>query len=257
MAYMYPASIQNSKTFIRFAPKTTVTVSENKSDTTGTKKTKQKEIKHSTKSDGVIYLYLPPTLTSQTNIEWNEEDTRIYGQIKDIITSGDMFGSAQNKFKGRGLEAMLSALTGGTPQAMIQKEKGVVTNPERDIFFKGIGFREFQFSFDFVPETAKEAEEVRNIILTFKRYSLPNFSANKALLTYPPLWSIESIVEGNKLQDYKDCYLTSASFNYAPDQIVALFNDGKPVKIHMDLTFKESELVTESDYAQSQGIFGY
>lgn len=257
MSLTYPLTVRNSNTYIRFAPKTAVNITENKTDDSGTGELKQKKVTHSTKQDGVIYLYLPPTLKSDSNIEWTEEDTRIYGQINDVLSSNNMWDAMAGKLKGHGLEAFINIMTGGTVQDLASKKRGLISNPERDIFFKGIGFREFQFSFDFYPESQQEAENVRNIILTFKKYSLPNFSGNKAFLTYPPVWEIQAITEKQKLQEFKSCYLTRTSFDYAPDQIVSLFKDGKPVHIRMDLTFKESELVTQSDYNRVNSLFGY
>ena len=52
-----------------------------------------------------------------------------------------------------------------------------VPNPQVQMVYRGINLREFTFDFTFTPASAKEAEEVDQIIKTFTYYSLPDITA--------------------------------------------------------------------------------
>lgn len=76
-------------------------------------------------------------------------------------------------------------------------------------------------------------------------------------MTYPPTWTIDSVIQGQHLFKYKKCFLTQVNVDYSPNSIVSSFADGKPVQINVNLTFKEGELVTASDFTGITSGYGY
>ena len=52
------------------------------------------------------------------------------------------------------------------------------------------------------------------------------------------------------LNKFKQCFLESISVNYTADGAYATYDDGTPVSMVMDLSFKEIEPVYDVDYTE-------
>ena len=59
------------------------------------------------------------------------------------------------------------------------------------------------------------------------------------------------------LNRIKDCALTAMSVNYTNSGTYATYDDGTPVSIRMNLTFKELNPIYFEDYADGDGGVGY
>ena len=55
------------------------------------------------------------------------------------------------------------------------------------------------------------------------------------------------------LNKFKQCFLESISVNYTADGTYATYNDGTPVSMIMDLSFKEIEPIYDIDYDAKPG----
>jgi len=106
-------------------------------------------------------------------------------------------------------------------------------------------------AYTLVPQSQKEAQTVKDIILWFKQYSSPTFVENTPLMGAPFIFNI-SFAGNQYITDMfkmDKCVLTGISVDYASDGSFMLFKDGFPKQIGLALNFAEVELKYSQEYA--------
>ena len=135
------------------------------------------------------------------------------------------------------------------------------------LLFGGVNLRSFPFSITFTPRYEEEALEVKRIIRQFKmsmaakagkRFS--GGSASGIFLQSPDVFSLRYMHNGQDhpfLNSFKMCALTGMNVNYTNAGAYASYEDGTPVSIRMNLTFKELNPIYSEDYdgmGDDQGV---
>jgi hypothetical protein len=157
---------------------------------------------------------------------------------------GSKFGLDKNV-----LFTALSAATGGA----------LAVNPQLELIYQSPSFRNFRFQFMFYPRSRKEAEEVLSIIDMFTFHQAPEVltSSFGRYLVPPSEFDIQFFYNGQEnpnIPKVSTCVLTGISVDYAPNGFASyetLLNSperggtGMPVAIRMDLSFKETEIITK------------
>ena len=151
----------------------------------------------------------------------------------------------------------------------LARNRGVIINPNTEFLFNGPTLRNFGFAYTFVPRNNKEAEEVKQIIRTFKQTMAPRSNVDTfgsgqnllgGLLQSPDVYKIR-YMSGNKqhpfLNKFKFCALTQCEVQYngAGSGYVS-YDDGTPVVITMQLAFTELTPIYQEDYDSEQGQGG-
>lgn len=135
--------------------------------------------------------------------------------------------------------------------ASITKE---VANPFREQLFQNVGFRQFQFSYHFMPKDANEANMVKNIIEKFKFHMHPDLNATGVFMKFPSQFDIVYYFNGevNKnLNKIATCALVDMTVKYGADNDkFASFNDGVPVETTITLSFRELTVLTKTQIKQ-------
>ena len=106
-------------------------------------------------------------------------------------------------------------------------------------------------AYTLVPQSQKEAQTIKDIILWFKQYSSPTFVPNTPLMGAPFIFNI-SFAGNQYISDMfkmDKCVLTGISVDYASDGAFMLYKDGFPKQIGLALNFAEVELKYAQDYA--------
>ena len=106
-------------------------------------------------------------------------------------------------------------------------------------------------AYTLVPQSQKEAQTIKDIILWFKQYSSPTFVPNSPLMGAPFIFNI-SFAGNQYISDMfkmDKCVLTGISVDYASDGAFMLYKDGFPKQIGLALNFAEVELKYAQDYA--------
>jgi len=134
---------------------------------------------------------------------------------------------------------------GGAVTMEVVKRTGKAINPSEILLYSGPELRSFSFSFELVPKNQKELNEIHDIIMCFKKFSLPEGSPTSATLGFPCVWGIDILGMNGKrdqtidfgLKD-RDFALTTYIPNYTPDGFFYAFKNGFPVKtvIRLDMT---------------------
>lgn len=147
-----------------------------------------------------------------------------------------------------------------SPETILSRGYGVVSNSNLELLFSGPQLRGFQFGYVFSPRSEKEAIMCRKIIRFFKQgmaakksNKTSGFGASSFLLSTPNVFKLEYKTNGKDdikgLNKFKICALTNIQTSYADGQWSA-YDKGQPVRTQMMLNFKELEPVYESDYQE-------
>ena len=176
---------------------------------------------------------------------------RIFSAYNSTVTAaGDI--EQISKFVTRGLASKAVGIAGIniTPAQILARSTGQILNPNMELLFNGPSLRTFRFQFKFVPRGPKEAEEIRNIIRTFKYHMAPKVEGQTFLET-PDIFELRYRQGGKPhsfLNKFKQCFLSSVNVNYTGEGNYTTYDDGTPVSMIMDLTFQELEPIYNTDY---------
>jgi hypothetical protein len=237
-----------------------------------------------TSPKGYILLPIPQNVSDSISMTWGEDNINaleatglaaagatIQGQMsidkaKDFITS-----NLKDVPEGT-RKAIINSLSGAAINSLganidatglISRTTGQVLNSNLELLFQGVNLRTFQFTFDMAPRSNNEAEEIKQIIRTFKREmtarsggggtgSNPNVGL---FITAPSLFQLTYKSGPRKhpfLNTFKPCALTDIAVNYTASGTYATYEDGSPVHIQMGLTFKEINPVYSEDYENEE-----
>lgn len=154
-----------------------------------------------------------------------------------------------------------------TPDQLLARTTGEILNPNMELLFNGPSLRSFRFSFKMTPRNRDEAIEIKNIIRVFKTHMAPKVSSgegsnttNTTFLSTPDVFELryrQGATEHSFLNKFKQCFMESINVSYTADGTYATYDDGTPVSMQMDLSFKEIEPVYDVDYGDEITGVGY
>ena len=225
----------------------------------------------------VIHLYIPDTLLSQANVQYKNE-----GVSSLQRTAGEFFQDPSKLFGENSKQAlgdaaakfvtkMADGLTGGALTASV----GIAQNPMREMMFEGVGFRSWNFTYEFYPKSRFEADQVNQIIYNFRNAMLPDsFSFNiksdkeangdeaatilqDAFFNYPNVFDIEfSGPVADKIDGFLPSVCTKCDVDHTGGQKFSVYEDGQPIKTTMTLEFMEIRLLTQNNYQSISNVSG-
>ena len=167
----------------------------------------------------------------------------------------------------------------GPLQGAIDSTFNIKQNPFKEQTFQGIGFRPFEFSFTFRARSPEEMNAIQKIITIFRGFSKPSFDTRteSGSFSYPKEFRIQflkyvgdsvargsvrrgaTFKKGSDKMDYqrletntfipeiKYCICTGVNTNFTGSGGWNSFKDGAPVDITLQLTFEETEIITQDD----------
>jgi len=197
--------------------------------------------------------------------EENEQQQRARQSISALtnnITMGNLTDDTQSA-----LRAALSGFainqfgSNVSAKSVISRSTGQILNNNLELLFSGVNLRSFPFSFTFSPRSPKESDTVKAIIRSLKMSMAAkagefNGSAQGIFLKSPDLFQLDYLKDGTNhpfLNRFKLTALTGMSVNYTNAGTYASYNDGTPVNIRMNLTFKEINPIYHEDYLPGNG----
>ena len=171
------------------------------------------------------------------------------------------FGAGLPKL-GLDKNVLFTALSGATGGVL-------AVNPQLELIYQSPSFRNFRFQFMFYPRSKKEAEQVLSIIDMFTFHQAPEVltSSFGRYLVPPSEFDIKFYYNGQEnpnIPKVSTCVLTGVSIDYAPNGFASyetLLNSperggtGMPVAIRMDLSFKETEIITKQFLSGKQAKY--
>ena len=200
---------------------------------------------------------------SETPIRTTLENIGLAGN--NLISTAGNIGGIVNLIN-KSLASQAIGVFGGnvTVDQLLAREEGVIFNPNMELLFSGPTLRSFKFQFKMTPRNFDEGQNVKKIIREFKRSMAPKItttgtsenSTNSLFLSTPDVFELTYRKGGGDhpyLNRFKQCALLDISVNYTGEGTYATYDDGTPVSMIMDLTFRELEPVYDSDYYNSSG----
>jgi hypothetical protein len=188
-------------------------------------------------SRGSVFLPLALNINDAQGINW---ETQEGVGAKNLIELG--------------IKSGLDFLRGfsSTVAKFIEVKKGVTSNDLQSLAFGLTNFREWQFTFKLMPKGQRDSQRLAEVIQFFKQQSIADFYGNK--IDYPSFFIIKvHFPDGengdlfNKLLIFKTSVITNLAVQYLPDG-QSFYRDGAPSSVALDITFKELERVSRSEY---------
>ena len=186
--------------------------------------------------------------------------------VTDVVDKAGGLAGAQG-FITRQLASAAAGMLGAniTPNQLLARTQGEILNPNMELLFNGPTLRSFRFSFKMTPRNGTEAGEIKQIINCFKQSMAPKVGSSNSeinaaggtntFLRTPNVFELtyrQGSGEHQFLNKFKQCFLESVSVNYTADGTYATYDDGTPVSMIMDLSFKEIEPVYDVDYKETK-----
>ena len=163
--------------------------------------------------------------------------------------------------------ANLTGISNASFQSLLARESGSILNPNKELLFNGVSLRTFRFSFKLTPRSKDEGIAVKQIIRSLKSNMAPKIVGSSEgnvdpnpdnqrsgqFLRTPNVFELQYMKGRERhpfLNYFKTCALTDMSVKYTGENIYSTYNEGTPVSMIMDLTFKELEPVYDIDYSE-------
>jgi hypothetical protein len=238
---------------------------------------------------GTIILPMTNGLGTQNGISWGESngnsiELALLSSVGDLLKNVTKEDNLQSKFEaakgvlGKSFETakgFVDQITGSEKDAIAAllsgyvvgntsfatRQSGRTINPNMELLFSGPKLRSFGFQFEFAPRFREEAEQVREIIKTFKKFSAPVIETTGSIfLRTPKIFQLEYIYNGDGsdtadgnthpyLNKIKPCALTNVGVNYTPGNTYMTYADGgSMVQTTLTLSFSELEPIYDIDY---------
>ena len=210
-----------------------------------------------------IYLPVPMNLSSAFNIEYSpfEFGTEAAKLLETSIRSiTGVAAEVASSLFGQAALATIPAALSKLSLSAFGAANQVAINPHRQLLFKGVGLRKFDFTYKLVARNVTETQTIDYIIRLLRYYMHPEL--NGALLyTYPSefdleFWSIDS--NGNPVRNtflpfISTSVLQDLTVNYSGNKEFSSHPDGSPVEYELTLKFQETQVLNKNviDYFDS------
>ena len=199
--------------------------------------------------DGIIVLPLPGEISDSQSHSWNEEEgilskglDGIMKKVTSFLQNSDLKG---DNALGSLLENKDYATSYAFHKAGLRKP---LTDPGMFQSYKGSNPRSFSMSFSLIPNSAEEAELIRQIIIAFKKYSSPNIGLNNTTMIAPYYWHVTFENPAINSMFRMDCVvITNVSVDYGEGDM-QLFVDGFPKMVKLTLSMQEARLTYAENY---------
>ena len=230
-----------------------------------------------------IELPIPQEVNDSNSVTWGEDKVNALELAALSVASsamgggiGDMAGAAvealnsgvnipglgpdtqdavRAAISGKALNALGSQVSA---ESVIARSTGQILNNNLELLFQGVNLRSFPFSITFSPRSPKESKVVKSIIKSLKMSMAPkagefNENGQGIFLKSPDVFQLDYLRDGRNhpfLNSFKLAALTGMTVNYTNAGTYASYEDGTPVNIRMNLTFKELNPIYHEDYLQ-------
>ena len=184
--------------------------------------------------------------------------TGVIGGASELLGSAGA-GNASNLFFGSMAANVFGANT--SFEGLLSRSTGQIINPNLELLFSGVALRSFTFDFNFVPRSGPEGEAVKKIIRMFKKAmsAKTTSSVNNVLLSAPNVFRLtykSGSADHPFLNKFKIMALDNMAVNYTASGQYATYENGTPVHMQMQLSFKELNPIYAEDYDDGAGLEG-
>ena len=238
---------------------------------------------------GISHLYyielpIPQDVNDSNTVTWGDNSLNIF-QLAGLTAAqellkadGSTFEEAAAMFtdplldetfgKNSNFRSQIAAVVAGKafgadgsairPNTVLGRATGEILNSNLELLFDSVNLRSFPFSMNFTPRTPEESMMVKHIIRAFKSSMAAKKGTSEVgqggiFLRAPDVFQLRYLHRGKDhpfLNSFKHCALTGMQVNYTNAGTYASYEDGTPVSINMNLTFKELNPIYFEDYEE-------
>lgn len=232
------------------------------------------QLTSATKIESTIQMYMPETAVFTSEANWENTKTldnflsaggdltsglgNLLGGAGGALTaSAGRFGAAVGIGAALG-QGLIKGVTGKYAQQMLYQNQGLVINPIIQVLYVGPELRDFEFTFFFAPTEQKEADNVKNIIKTFRAFMSPDYVVGNSyiggLFRAPHTFDIsffrssdkDRFQENDNIPRISRCILRAVNVDHGPDGVWVTGPDGYPVHTQLRLSFREMQIITQA-----------
>lgn len=192
-----------------------------------------------------ISLYIPAGISASYSMSYEGIDYKLASLLR-----GDEASKALEMIFTKPEMTVTRALAVGA-NPLLSSMSRTALNPKKDILFKEVQNRKFNFNYQFAPRNMKEAKAVADIIYMFKLFAHPEQidSVGQFLYIYPAQFDIQyftvkdngDIIENKYLNKISSCVLESINVSYADYGSYQSLAAGEPIMTNVSLQFREIE----------------
>lgn len=204
-----------------------------------------------------VFLYMPEEFGQPSTISWDSSFSatgavlNVANQFSDSLIPGDP------KKAGR-LGKLAGKVVGGLKnlsepaQDLISVATGLTINPYLAQLFRGVNFRNFSYTFRFVPFSEDDCNTIKEIIDVFRKWSLPSGpgGAGDPLLHYPGEVEIRYLwLDKNNewIHRFKRSVITEVDIGYTGAGMWSMMRNGFPTETVLKITLSELQIVVRED----------
>tara|TARA_B100000287_G_scaffold139707_1_gene131639 strand:- start:1212 stop:2369 length:1158 start_codon:yes stop_codon:yes gene_type:complete len=180
------------------------------------------------------------------------------GFVEKLKNMGSVGGDAVKQIGRKALFGAASLIPGFEgAEAAFDKALGQAVNPQMEVVFQSVPFREFAFPFEFAPKNPAENDNVHKIINMFKFHMMPEYQGTtKGYFNTPSEFQITYMYRENintYIPRVSRCVLKDMQVDYAPEGVISSFipdqQGAAPTLATVNLTFQETEIMTKERIA--------
>lgn len=153
---------------------------------------------------GAIILPMPSQLKDVSEIEWSPKTLSNLEIASGVL---EAIGGIKNKFSKNTNDKSTDAKNQSilTQEETYSRFAGVISNPNQDLLFSGIGLRQFSYEFILIPRNEGESKVIRKIVRTLRQGMLPRKLLGGAIIGAPNTFRIKFIngKTGKPLKDVR------------------------------------------------------
>ena len=179
----------------------------------------------------------------------------IGGAIEEGVES--IFGLIKGSISGAAAQVAAARVNQFIPnegiRTAISSAIQTTINPGTRTLFQAPAIRNFSFTFKLIATSMAEADQIENIVNTFRTEMYPESidigSGIPAGYKFPNLFKIEFELAGTemKVPDILFCYLRSAQTSYNSGTSGVFHTDGQPTEVELTLAFQEYRALSRQD----------
>lgn len=201
-----------------------------------------------------VFLYMPPEFGQPNTVTW-DSSFRGGQAVLSAIDASPLPGakSVANAMSEMQQKISTMSLDGMTA--------GMMMNPFLAQNFRAVDFRNFQFTFKFVPYDYNDCYNIYKIIKTFRKWSLPSaampeygLGAFSLRFNYPGEVDVHylfSTGENQFLHQFKRSVITGIDISYTGAGMWAMMRNGFPAETTMVVSFSETVVVLRDDVSNN------
>lgn len=225
--------------------------------------------------EGSVVLYMPPGFEIQDGVEYDNVNLKVSGlAMQKAMARGNEVGvgkaltdAASSAVKNvTNATEMAKTASGGDlirsiltdtaanflPENLsnaVRSGSQVRSNPNTQSIFQGVGLRTFGFNFQMMPTSAKEAEQIAEIVKFFRTAMYP-MKQSDAYYKFPVKFEITMFYKGQILKPrILPSFLTSATTSFNTET-GTFHNDGSYTQTNLGLSFQEERTLAARDVGE-------